>query len=294
LLNTDYKILTKALAMRLKTVLPSVIHPDQVAYLKGRYIGQNIRTIIDIMRYTKEMDMEGIIAFLDFEKAFDSIDWRIIDEALEKFNIGPNFRKWVKCVYKNISSCVTNCGFSSQNFQITRGVRQGCPPSTYLFIVVTEILSIKIRANENIKGINIGNTEIKVVQMADDTTSFLRDSDSLEEVLITLDKFKTLAGLKLHLTKSEAMWLGKARDSNNKLLGLKWVKGVKALGIYYSYDENEMVEKNFTEKLKELKSYWQFGGKETCLFWEESRYSKVLPFPKSYINAITWQYPSFL
>ena len=82
LLNTDYKVLTKCLATRLKKILPTVIHPDQVAYLKGRYIGQNIRTIVDIMHYTDEKKIGGLIAFLDFEKAFDSIDWRVIDEAL--------------------------------------------------------------------------------------------------------------------------------------------------------------------------------------------------------------------
>jgi exonuclease III len=73
LLNTDYKIITKLLATRIKTILPTVIHPDQVAYLKDRFIGQNIRSILDIMDYTKLEDKNGIIAFLDFEKAFDTI-----------------------------------------------------------------------------------------------------------------------------------------------------------------------------------------------------------------------------
>ena len=260
LLNTDYKILTKVLATRLKKVLPTVIHPDQVAYLKGRYIGQNIRTIIDIMEYTKEKDIKGIIAFLDFEKAFDSIDWRVIEDALCKFNIGERFRTWVKIVYTNITSCVTNCGFSSENFDITRGVRQGCPLSAYLFIVVAELLAIKIRNNKGIKGINIGNMEVKVVQMADDTTSFLQDVDSLEETLATLEQFKKYAGLRLNESKSEAIWLGKERDSNAKPLNLKWVKGTKGLGIFFSYDNNEMKEKNFTKKLKELKTLLAIWG----------------------------------
>ena len=253
LLNTDYKILTKTMATRLKVVLPSVIHPDQVAYLKNRYIGQNIRTIIDIMEYTKEREEEGILAFFDFEKAFDSIDWRVIDEALQSFNLGQNFIKWVGIIYKNITACVTNCGHSSEHFNLSRGVRQGCPLSAYLFITVVEILAIKIRNNKDIKGIKIGDIEIKVVQMADDTTSFLKDDNSLKEILVTLEEFRKYAGLKLNKGKSEIMWLGIQKDSNEMPCGLKCVKGTKALGIFFSYNIKEMVEKNFGQKIKELK-----------------------------------------
>ena len=70
-----------------------MINADQVAYLKNRFIGQNIRTILDIMGYTKLMDQEGIIAFLDFEKAFDTINWDVIYDALRLFSLGPTFIK---------------------------------------------------------------------------------------------------------------------------------------------------------------------------------------------------------
>jgi hypothetical protein len=84
-----------------------------VAYLKKRFIGQNIRTICDVMGYTKLMDQEGIIAFLDFEKAFDTINWDVIYDALSRFNLGPIFINWVKTIYKDSEACVTNNGFSS-------------------------------------------------------------------------------------------------------------------------------------------------------------------------------------
>ena len=61
LLTTDYKILTKALAMRLQKTLPSLIDPDQVGYISGRYIGQNIRIIFDLMSYTDEIDLDAYI-----------------------------------------------------------------------------------------------------------------------------------------------------------------------------------------------------------------------------------------
>jgi exonuclease III len=198
LLNTDYKIITKILANRIKEALPSVINPDQVAYLKKRFIGQNIRTILDIMGYTKLEDKNGIIAFLDFEKAFDTIRWEVIYEALKLFDFGPKFIEWVRTIYNGSEACVTNNGFSSPFFNLERGVRQGCPLSAYLFITVVELLAHKIRIDNNIKGIKIGTTEIKLVQMADDTTTFVEDTNSLENMFKTLKKFEDYAGLKLN------------------------------------------------------------------------------------------------
>ena len=79
MLNTDVKILSKALAFRIKKVLPNIIHHDQSGYVEGRYIGETSRTIYDIMDFTKSEGTRGILAFLDFEKAFDSIEWNFTD-----------------------------------------------------------------------------------------------------------------------------------------------------------------------------------------------------------------------
>ena len=101
LLNTDYKIATKAIAMRLEKVLPKIIHPCQAGYIRGRYIGECIRAISDIMSFTKEKNLPGAAVFLDFEKAFDSIEYNYLQ-----------FRQWVKIFYNDISSCVLNNGFA--------------------------------------------------------------------------------------------------------------------------------------------------------------------------------------
>ena len=75
LLNTDYKIATKAIAKRVEAVLPNVINANQTGYIKGRFIGENVRLISDIINYTATKNLFGLTAFLDFEKAFDSIEW---------------------------------------------------------------------------------------------------------------------------------------------------------------------------------------------------------------------------
>ena len=73
LLNNDYKIVTKAIALHLEKVLPTIISPNQTGCVKGRYIGETIRIITDMMSITKKKNIPGLAVFLDFEKAFDSI-----------------------------------------------------------------------------------------------------------------------------------------------------------------------------------------------------------------------------
>ena len=93
LYNTDYKIATKATAKRLEAILPHVINSDQTGYIKGRYIGENVRLISDIISYTATKNLLGLAVFLDFEKAFDSIKRNFLLKVLEKLNFGPAFSK---------------------------------------------------------------------------------------------------------------------------------------------------------------------------------------------------------
>ena len=141
LLNVDYKIATKTIPLRLEKVLPSIIHPCQSGYVKGRFIGESIRLIADTMNFTKTKNIPGIAVFLDFEKAFDSIEWDFIQKCLESFNFGPNLRQWISVFHKDISSCVVNNGVASKLFHLERSVRQGCLLSGILFVIAMELLA---------------------------------------------------------------------------------------------------------------------------------------------------------
>ena len=163
LLNVDYNILTKILAKRLEKVLPKLINPDQTGYVKGRYIGENIRLIQDLMFYTEKENLTGIAVFLDLRKAFDTIEWHYLEKALIHFNFGPNFLQWFKILHTDISSCVLNNGRASRLFSIRRGVRQGCPLSGLLFVIGLELLARAVKRDALIKGITIGNKEKKPV-----------------------------------------------------------------------------------------------------------------------------------
>ena len=81
------------------------------------------------MSYTNENDIDAILAQIDFEKAFDSIEWPFLYKTLKSFNFGDHFISWIKLLYSDIKSCVGNNGYFSKFFEITRSIRQGCPIS---------------------------------------------------------------------------------------------------------------------------------------------------------------------
>ena len=111
-------------------------------------------------------------------------------------------------LYNNIESCVTNNEKASQFFKLYRGIRQGCCLSALLFLLVVEVLAIDLRSNESIKGITINNIEYKICQLADDTTLFSQDEQSVKLAFHRLDLFGQCSGLKLNKSKTEIIALG--------------------------------------------------------------------------------------
>ena len=91
LLNVDYKIATKVIANRVKSVISTIIHNSQTGFIKGRYIGENIRLLFEIIDNAEDEDKPGLIFFSDFEKAFDSVDHTFIISCLKHFNFGEDF-----------------------------------------------------------------------------------------------------------------------------------------------------------------------------------------------------------
>ena len=255
LLNVDYKILAKALANRLIEFLPQLIDEDQTGYVKKRFIGNNIRIIEDIMIYTTKNKISGILLSVDFEKAFDSVSWKFLAKCLEAFNFGPKFRSYVQTLYHDISATVLNNGHTSQWFRLERGVRQGCPLSPYLFILLAETLSCKIRENEAIKGILLNDCEIKITQMADDTTCFVKDKISLKNLIDVFKNFEICSGLKINLDKTKAKALGPEPEPSDKPFSLDWVSDpIHTLGVTLSGNQEDHYILNFKKRLKNMKN----------------------------------------
>ena len=123
LTNTDYKILAKALAERLTTVIHKLINEDQVGYIKGRNSANIIRTIDDVINYLNKSNKSGYLLAIDFSKAFDSISKQFLFHSFKVFAFGQDFQKWVHVLNNKISSSINNGGWLSEPFDIDCGIR---------------------------------------------------------------------------------------------------------------------------------------------------------------------------
>ena len=113
------------------------------------------------MDYTKEQNIPGMLLFIDFEKAFNSLDSNFMLKCLNVFGFGPSLIRWIEPFCTNISGCILNNRLCSSYFEVQRGVRQGDELSPYLFIIVAEILAIAIQTNTDIQGLKIGKEEFE-------------------------------------------------------------------------------------------------------------------------------------
>ena len=197
---------------------------------------------------TKVNNKPGILFFIDFEKAFDSLEWYFLNKCLELFNFGPQCIRWVNIFYKNIQSCVVSNCLCCDYFNTERGVRQGNPLTPYLFVLAVEILAIAISNKDSIKGIEIHDLETKLLQFADDTTAaVLSDMNSSEALFSLLREFEKVSGLKLNVKKTEVMWIGSLKSCEDPT----------------TYDIKLSVEKNFKQRLKKIKNVinlWKVRG----------------------------------
>ena len=147
-----------------------------------------MRQIQDIIHYADKFNVEGAILFLDFSKAFDSLEWEFMYLSLEKFGFQKSIIKWLRTLYSNIKGCILNNGWISSPFKINRGNRQGYPLSALIFVIAVEILACRIGQDKNLKGIQIkldGRTHsLKLSQLANDTTVFVQSKIEISIALV--------------------------------------------------------------------------------------------------------------
>uniref|UniRef100_A0AAR2KU71 Reverse transcriptase domain-containing protein n=1 Tax=Pygocentrus nattereri TaxID=42514 RepID=A0AAR2KU71_PYGNA len=249
LLNTDIKILAKALALRLEAVLPNIISSAQNGFIKGRQLFFNTRTLLNVI-FTKGSTLTSeVLVSLDAEKAFDRVEWNYLFNVLYKFGFKDNFISWIKLLYSSPKASVCTNGVRSDFFPLFRGTRQGCPLSPLLFALAIEPLSIALNSLNSFRGISRFGSEIKLSLYADDLLLYVTDPEScFPSILALLNRFSSFSGYKLNLQKSECFPSSKLNNQSP----IPVVEHFKYLGIEIYPSLNKTVQFNYNHILEQV------------------------------------------
>lgn len=208
LINCSFKIITKLLTNRLAKIIDPLIDDSQAAFIKGRLIGDNIICAHEVLHSVRLSKQKGILLKLDFEKAFDQVNWEFLFEILEARGFGSLFTNWIKDILEGGRSCVSFNGMQGSFFPCKKGLRQGDPLSPLLFDLVADALNkILSKAKDAglISGLGNFSNSPKVLNLhfADDTILFLEANVAMiENLKFLLLGFESMSGLKINFEKS--------------------------------------------------------------------------------------------
>ena len=163
----------------------------------------NIHKSINVIHHIKQLkDKNHMIISVDGEKAFDKIQHPFMIKTLQKMGIEGTYLNIVKAIYDKTIANIILKGEKLKAFPLRSGKRQGCPLSSLVFNVVLEVLTIAIREEKEIKGIQI-KKEVKLSLFADDMLLYIENpKDSIRKLLELISEFSKVAGCKINTQKS--------------------------------------------------------------------------------------------
>ncbi|CAN6555765.1 unnamed protein product [Malus baccata var. baccata] len=211
LCNYSYKMLSKVLANRLKMVIPDLISPSQNAFVAERQIQDNIGIAHELFHFLKTRKARSQFELgikLDMQKAYDRVEWDFLMAVMEKMGFEDRWRKLILGCISSVNFSILLNGQPGLKFAPSRGLRQGDPLSPYLFLLVSEVLSLLIQQacdRKRIKGVQMNplGPSISHILFADDTLIFIKDEEvNCRNLIHLIDEFCAASGQHVNKAKS--------------------------------------------------------------------------------------------
>jgi len=260
LFGSIYKILAKVLAGRLQAALPHIIRPNQTGFVEGRSILDNVFIAQEALGWAEESNQDLVLLLLDFEKAFDRIEWNFLFTALEKLGFEKTWIRWVRSLYKEVTSAIKMNGELGPDFQLAKLVRQGCPLAPYLFILATDVLGYMLADPKyGVEGLSLPKGGfIRDQTFVDDTALYLKGiPPNLDKAQRVFTQFSSASGTRINWHKSAAIWASKNEQTWQwgTEVDLKWIldgEGIRYVGVQVRSHLPQ--EANFDKMMMALKS----------------------------------------
>ena len=206
LLSCDYKILSRILQTNLNPLMHYILYDTQFC-APGKQIGEAVLYLSTLIDYTEHNQSPAALAFLDFEKAFDSVSHEAIFRIMEQVGLPQNFIEWAKLAFTQTSASLIINGGTTSEFPLTGGGRQGDNLFPLLFVIVVQALAAMI-TRSGAKGVTILNHKQLLTQYADDTTLIIGEDEDWAKYERVIHIFCKATGMKINWGKSVALMLG--------------------------------------------------------------------------------------
>ncbi|GKC22688.1 putative RNA-directed DNA polymerase [Tanacetum coccineum] len=214
LIRCQYKIIAKILTNRLAFVISSVVSDCQMAFIKGRQIINGPLLVDEIIAWAKQKKKKMFILKVDFEKAFDTLNWSFLDSIMAQMGFSTKWRGRINACLNSVFASILVNGSPTKEFKLEKGLRQGDPLSPLLFILAVEALNVAILEAKDKKlfsGFEVGKDKINVCHLQFTDDAIILGNWSLVNVKNMsriLTCFHLASGLKVNFNKSKLFGIG--------------------------------------------------------------------------------------